>query len=228
VDRAPSSLELVGAPESLSFPEICAHCGDPSDERLLIERRLRKRPRGVAGSFRRVAVRVPFCRACMELHRRELPGFSVRDVLRALGHAHFLLPALGCAAIALGVAMQIDSFEGERLETVLTTLSLLLGLLSLLAFRAAWRALRAAIARPTHVTDAFEFSGDLSSAFERQRHRYSLGDHAFAAAFETCNLRRRWDATSRSNRWSASLRNRVFAVVCVALLGVWLITLIER
>jgi hypothetical protein len=64
--------------------------------------------------------------------------------------------------------------------------------------------------------------------FQRERYRYSLTDPIFAAAFETCNLRQRWDATSRSTRWSASLRNRVLAIVCFAALGFWLITLIER
>jgi len=119
-------------------------------------------------------------------------------------------------------------YVGGRVHTALSVTSLLLGLLSLLAFRAAWRQLRAAIARPTHVTDAFEFSGDLSTAFERERHRYSLTNPIFAGAFEACNLRRRWDPTSRSTRWSASLRNRVLAVVCFAALGFWLITWIER
>jgi hypothetical protein len=230
MDRAPSSLELVGAPESLSFPELCAHCGSPSERRLLIERRLRKRPRGASGAFRRVAVRVPFCRACLELHRRQRPALSARQLLRALGNAHLLLPAMGCAAIAigLGVALQNHGFASGRMHTALTATSLLLGLLSLLAFRAAWRQLRTAIARPTQVTDAFEFSGDLSTPFQRERHRYSLTNPIFAGAFETCNLRRRWDATSRSTRWSASLRNRVLAIICFAALGFWLITWIER
>jgi hypothetical protein len=222
-----SCLELVGAPASLSFPDLCANCGHAASDRLLVERRFPVRPHGSPRGFRRIAVHVPFCRACVAAHRRQLPRLSLGAYLKAFFHASALLPALASAAAAVLVGLRIETLRLDQKQGTLIALTVFFALTSLLCLRAASRQLRVWTIRPTQVTESFLFSRDLSRGFERERHSYTLRNIGFAAAFESSNAGRRWDRTSRSTRWSASLRNLVFAVIALAALGWWLVTVGE-
>src|SRR5689334_6098641 len=99
----PYRLEVRGSPRSLTWPDVCAHCGGPGTERVRVRRAFYRRARGrhYSGLFgyRVVSVDLPLCGACAARHRATVPQVSWFRRYRwwLLNPAH--VATIGCAVL---------------------------------------------------------------------------------------------------------------------------------
>ena len=220
----PHRLELRGAVESLAWPAICAYCGSDAPERLRVQKAFR-RHRGFTHhrhsslfDYQIVSADVPFCTACVELHRQTLPRVSPFTRWRTFFFNPAHIATVGCAFLLWKIgpsARDVASATGAEWQ-------LGWSLIGLLAFGVIWTpGIIWWMTRPdrleprTDVTRACDFSGNVAMPFERARHIFSLRNESFAAALAAVNRGRVWTAGDQSRSWN---RSAVFAAVCLSIL----------
>jgi hypothetical protein len=210
-DLAPHAyrIELVGRPGKLDWPSICANCGATARERLTV-RKVFGRPRSFHrryGTYRRqivAAADVPYCAECAARHRALVPSRSlVGDLWRMLWPV--LIPMFGAGwflMLTLRIAFEEQARGGLNAKYV-WGLPALFAFILLWCLVIAWWSSRAArVERQTEVTQACDFSDDVSCFWERERRIYALRNASFARAFADTNASRAWtdDDDRRSHR----------------------------
>ena len=227
-DRAladhPYRIELTGGLRSIAWPAICAHCGQSTDERLIVPKvflRPRYRGRRRRGTSRHTvaAAEIPYCAVCAAQHRDLTPRPSTARNVLGIIFTPLLIPIVGSiimGSIALRAVLAISPGESyARLAWGLPGLFLAICLWSIYC---AWEMTRAdRVERQSDVTFACDFSDDVSWFFERERRIYAMRNEGFARALADANRDRVW--TPEDDRRSGRL-SLVFAVLAIGVV-VW-------
>lgn len=215
----PYRLEVRGTPRSLTWPDICAHCGGAATERVRVRRAFYRRTRGrrYAGFFgyRVVSAYLPLCGACAQRHRETVPRVSWFRRYRwwLLNPAH--IATVGCAALLVMV------LPGE-IDPPLTSAGLMAtwGLSAIFFLGIVWTiGITWWMSRPdrfeprSEITSACAISQDVSEFFEGRRHLYGFRNQAFADAFERANQARVWTERDQSRMWKKSLIATILLIV---------------
>ena len=195
----PRRVELRGAPNALTWPRVCAHCGTTASEQIVVRKALRRyRSRRSRNSrlidFRIASAPVPFCQACAAEHRTTVQRPTTLGVLLGFLFHPLIIPIVG--ASYFGVIIY-RSAQGMTLADPAGRIGW--GLFALMVFIIVWTTVlwwrmsaRSRLEPQTDITRACDFSGDVSQMFEGERHIYALQNETFAQAFEAVNADRRW------------------------------------
>ena len=218
----PYRLEVRGTPRSLTWPDLCAHCGGNATERVRVRRAFYRRTRrhrysGFFG-YRVVSADLPFCQTCAARHRETVPQVSWFRRYRwwLLNPAH--IATIGCAVL---LAMVIP---GEFDPPVASTgLMATWGISGIFFFGLVWTiGITWWMSRPdrfeppSEITSACAISRDISQFFEGRRHLYGFRNRAFADAFERLNQARVWTEDDQARMWRKWL---VVTILLIVLFG---------
>jgi hypothetical protein len=189
---------LQGTPRSLAFPPCCPNCGQAATHKIAYAKVFRRSDGESPTAYIVSEAQVPFCDACIAQHRaQEQPPDWKSTLLTLFADAEIfgaIFPGLG-ALFLLNLALR-DLWHAR-----FTSMAIELGL----GLFFAWIArLQAGVVRDrsahlrvpplSEVTQAFDFSDDVSGLFEPSRVMYTMRDARFAAAFAALNRDREWDA----------------------------------
>jgi hypothetical protein len=217
----PYRIEVRGAPRSLTWPDVCAHCGGRATESVRIRRAFYRRARGRRYSglfgYRVVSAHVPFCAACAVRHRDTVPRVSWFRRYRwfVLNPAH--VATIGCAVLLANVLPDV-------VDTPLTSPGGLTawGLVGVFVLGMVWTiGVTWWMSRPdrveprSEITSACAVSHDLSQFFEGRRHLYGFRNQAFADAFKRANDARLWTERDQSRMWTTSLAVTILLIIIV-------------
>lgn len=225
----PYRLELRGTPQSLTWPDRCANCGDGSTERLHIRKAFYRHGRGrhYPGflGYRVVSFDLPLCASCGARHRELLPRppWLRRHLTFLLNPAH--IATIGCAVLlwmTLPTAAEFSADWGWRAW----------GLPAIFVAGMAWTiGVTWMISRPdrfeprTEVSLACDVSHSVGQGlfFEGRRFVYGFRNKTFADAFEQANASYRWTEQdqARMSKRSGLLAILFLAVLVGARLALW-------
>jgi hypothetical protein len=187
----PHRVTLQCRPHALAFPPLCPNCGRPATQKIAYAKVFRRANRFILSS-----AQVPFCdECCARHHAQEQPPdwrttlltlFSDADIFGAI------FPGLG-ALFVLNLGLR-DLWHGRFTATAVE-----LGLGLFFGWIARGQA-KAVLDRTAHqrvpplseVTEAFDFSDDVSDLLEPARVIYAMRDARFAAAFDALNRDKEW------------------------------------
>lgn len=215
---------LRGAPSDWDFPPLCPHCGQPATRRLRREKVFRRLHSESPSSFVTASLEVPFCDACIALHEARTPPVARwRLVLKSFATTEMLgvvYPALGAAfCIWLAFGELVDG----RLDRALIQMALAAGFGGIAWFQRRRIRLRTAYLHASpqgEVERAFDYSDDVSPAFESPRHVCTIRDARFAAEFIALNRLREWvpgSTAARRERQQADRKGWIAGAVVLAL-----------
>jgi hypothetical protein len=216
----PHRLEVRGAPRSVTWPDLCANCAGPAEERLRLRRafyrRGHRKTRGWFG-YKVVSASVPFCAACAGRHREAVPPVSFWRRYRwfLFNPAH--IATIGFLVLLVlvlpGVVDMPLASSGGRVAW---------GLIGVFVFGIVWTiAVTWWMSRPdrfeprTEVTAACTVSDDVAQFFEGRRHIYGFRNEDFAAAFARANQTRIWTADDQARMWRTSFVATILLIVIV-------------
>jgi len=217
----PYRLELRGTPRSLTWPDVCAHCGAHATERVRVRRAFYRRARGRRSrgffGYQVVSADLPLCQSCASHHRQTVPHVSWFRRYRwwLLNPAH--VATIGFAVL---LAMVLPSTRDPSLTS--TGLMAGWGIIAIFIFGIVWTiAITWWMSRPdrfeppSEITSACAISHDVSEFFEGRRHVYGFLNQAFADAFERVNQRRVWTEGDQARMWKKSLVATILLIVVI-------------
>lgn len=207
----PYSVELRGSPNALSWPNMCANCGDAASEQITVKKAFRPRPRRRGGNsqiflrpYRIAAAPVPFCGKCVAEHQATVKRPSTAKKVMSFFLTPLVIPVVGSAWIMSKV---YPSMQG------VTGIGALVGW-GLFAIMAAnvvwctflmWQTSRAGrLDSLTNITRSCDFSEDVSEFYEKERRIYSIKNKTFAESFATLNRDRVWTKSDQSRSMKLS------------------------
>ena len=221
---------LQGTPRALAFPRLCPNCGQAATHEIAYAKVFRRTDDDDSPTRYIVSsAQLPFCDDCIARHRAQehkpdwkamlLTLFSDAEIFGAI------FPGLG-ALFLLNLALR-GLWRGR-----FTAAAVELGLGLFFAWIARVQA-TVVLDRTAHlrvpplseVTEAFDFSDDVSSFFEPPRVMSTMRDARFAAAFGALNRDKAWHADgpqARVARRKANLAMWAFgALLLVFVLWDW-------
>jgi hypothetical protein len=222
----PYHIELTGSPNELSWPRVCANCGNAASEQIRVEKAFsggtrRYRRSGSSGTRTRViGAPIPFCTACAAEHRATHKKLTGIEKVMGVFINILAIPAIGLGWIAWKL------LEGGLAGKPITTPEGKLGW-SIVAVVVCgffwtlyqmWETTRVDRVDPrTEITLACDFSRDVSQAFEKERRIYAMRNETFARTFAEFNKDRIWTNAdqSRSNK-----RSRITGLILLVVLGI--------
>ncbi len=195
----PHSITLRGRPAEASFPPRCPRCGKVASKSIGFSK-VFLRSDGDSSNYVIETVEVPFCDACIALHRRQEPRPSWFEQLRTgLGSMHIvgaIFPALA-GLFLLHLAFGDLAHGPARRGGVELVIAAACAAIAWLQVRAVWQQTAHLRVLPqTEVTRAFDFSDDSSALFEGRRFVCTMRDEGFAQAFRLLNVQKEWKAQS--------------------------------
>jgi hypothetical protein len=228
----PHRLELKGALDSLSWPNVCAYCASRADELIEVRKVVRRRPRRGGGSSLNSHIiaraRIPYCSSCAQQHRAmEVRPSAGHRIFATLFHP-LIIPIVGSLfflRISLPTALTTSPFaEGGWIAWGLPALFLFIivwtGFLLLRMTR------ERDIPAPTEITQACDFSGNVSQLFEGERHIYRLRNETFAQALAKLNPDRMWTDQDQA---SSRRRMHITSIALLALIVLaWVVVYVFR
>ena len=142
-------------------------------------------------TYNTVVVEIPFCYACAELHRAEARKASRFRRWRSLIFSPVHIATIGFAIIFFKMDLSWKDFQGlgPKGLWVASTPVVALLLANWLAF---WYTRPDRFEPRSDITNACDFSKNVSMEFGRQRHIYTMRNKAFADAFIELNRDRVW------------------------------------
>lgn len=196
----PHRHTLRGDPGSLRYPPLCANCGGPESHRIRCTKVFRRTHGDDPTTYVTAHADVPFCAACANRHAAQsqprtwwadvLSSFSTADMFGAV------MPAIAAAFVVWLALKDAVAGHGVRVPWLLA-IAAVFGLIAWLQRRHVWDATRHLRVPPqTDVARAFDFSDDVSGAFEPPRFVCTMRDARFADALLQLNADRVWVATS--------------------------------
>jgi hypothetical protein len=226
----PVIVELRGAPGTLMWPPICANCGAGASERIRIQKAFYRQTRwgrGVnhAPAYKTVTVDIPLCRDCAERHRVEAQNVSTFRRWRSFIFSPVHIATIGFTVIFFKMDLSWNDFQGlgPRGLWIASTPVLALLLAICLAF---WYTRPDRFEPRSDITNACDFSTNVSMDFGPERHIYSLRNEAFADAFISANRDRVWTREDQvRNSWRTAYLGVIFlGGLVIARLLVWYYT----
>jgi len=218
----PYRLEMRGTPRSLTWPDVCVHCGGGAAERVRVRRGFYRRARGrhYHGflGYRVISADLPLCGMCAARHRETVPQVSWFRRYRwwLLNPAH--VATIGCAVL-LTMVMPSEFDPSAPPAALIASW----GLSGIFMFGIVWTiGITWWMSRPdrfeplSEITSACAISHDVSQFFERRRHLYGFRNQAFADAFELANQARVWTEQDQARMWKKSL---VATILLILLFG---------
>jgi len=218
--RYPHRLELRGAPQSLTWPDVCAHCGAPATQRIRVRKAFyrygRRRSVGWFG-YRVVSARLPFCDSCGARHRETVPRVSW---LRRYGW--FILNPAHIATIGLSIVLAMTLPSALHVPLMSSGGSVAWGIPAVCLLGIVWTiGVTWWMTRPnrfepqSEITSACAISHDVSQFFEGRRHIYAFRNQTFADAFERANASRVWNERDQSRMWKKSAVVTILLIVVI-------------
>jgi len=214
----PYRLEVRGTPRSLTWPDVCAHCGGGATERVRVRRAFYRRARRGQSSgwfgYRVVSADLPLCGSCAARHRETVPHVSWFRRYRwwVLNPAHIA---------TIGLVMMLAMILPSELDPPSTGTLAPLGIIGIVGIvwmiGITWWMSRPDRFEPqSEITSACAISQDLNQFFEGRRHLYGFRNQAFADAFERANQARVWTERDQALMWKKSL---VATILLIVVLG---------
>lgn len=221
----PYRLELRGAPADLAWPQICAYCGEPAAERIVVKKAFRPLPRANGRSapnglraYRIGSASIPFCASCTATHRATVqPPSRTAKAFRLILNP-LIIPVVGFAWLT---TVFWRSFRANPIADPGPFPEW--GVVALFAAAMAWcvfllwRTTAPSRLDPqTDITRSCDFSADVSRFLEKERRIYAIRNKPFADAMATLNADRLWTAADQARSTRAGL---VVAVLTLASLA---------
>ena len=221
----PQRLELRGSPAELSWPNLCAHCGEPALDRIVVKKVFRPLPRrhgsGSVGlrAYRIDSAAIPFCGMCAATHRTRVERTSMaKKMLRLVFHP-LIIPVLGFSWLTTVFwrNFRTTPIADPRGFPEWAAIGLLLTALAWCVFLL-WRTTAPSRLEPqTDITRSCDFSEDVSGFLEKERRIYALANKSFADALAALNVNRVWTAEEQTKSRKRELW--VAALLLASLLG---------
>lgn len=210
--------------EGVRFPPICARCGAPAQQRLLLQKNFGTEAQPVV-----YGIRPYFCDPCIELHRREVP---VIPLMRQLGYLFgnwYTLPLVLSIPAVFWFMLQMFTGALSQQSRGVVFYGIFVVLFSCVF---AWAALNVrAKARPkmmqpfTSITGAVHFTSDFSKTFEPAWRRYTLQNEVYGEELAKVNQDRIWDPHGKEADGAFTIRFylKILLYVALAAVAVWAI-----
>jgi hypothetical protein len=220
----PYSLELRGAPNDLSWPQVCAGCGEAAAEQIQVKKAFRPRPRR-HGSRSQVFLRpyriasapIPFCGTCVAEHRATVKSPSTAKKVMSFFLTPLVIPVVGSAWVMSKVYPAMKGVTGVG-ALVGWGLFVLMAANMVWCTFLMWQTSRASRIDPlTNVTRACDFSEDVSEFYEKERRIYAIKNKTFAESLAALNQDRAWSKADQSRSMKLSF---LVAVGMLIALGV--------
>lgn len=225
----PHRLELRGAPRALRWPDRCANCGAPAVERLPVAKAFYPQLRWTSRNpstrgYRVVRAAIPVCEPCAARHRGSLQPQTWFSRYRSFILNPVHIATLGLAALFWVAAPAVRDLS-SRPDSARIAIAIAAAFLLAIAWTlglAWWTTRPDRFPRTSEITSACDFSQDVSSLFERERHIYRIRDGAFADDLSRLNSARVWtDADQKGTRWRALAG--LAALIAALLVARWLL-----
>jgi hypothetical protein len=215
-------LELSGAPRQLHWPDVCAHCGGPTTQRLPVRKVFHRRYRHSRNRYVIATADVPFCPTCIAQHAREAPVLSPAERALSYVRTFAIVPLAGAVVMA---TITWEPLQGAAAGDERRTALAIFGFFAAIAIGsvfACWLLTRRFRVPPqSEITRACDFSDELGNPISGSRRVYALRNAAFAAAFAAANAQHVWTPERHAHRRG---REAVVLVLVVALgLALWLL-----
>lgn len=219
----PYSLELRGSPNDLSWPTVCAGCGDAAVEQIEVKKAFRPRPRRRGGNwggflqpYRIASAPIPFCGRCVAEHHATVKRPSTAKKLMSFLLTPLVIPVVGSAWVMSKVYPAMEGATGPGALIGWGLFALMAANMVWCTFLM-WQTSRASRLDPlTNTTRACDFSEDVSEFYEKERRIYAIKTKAFAESFAALNRDRVWTRTDQSRSMKLSF---VVAVGMLLALG---------
>ena len=223
----PQRFTLRGQPGETTFPLLCPNCGAAAQRRINVAKVFEDSgDDDTSRSFSVVSVAVPFCDPCIARHRSEerVPG-TLANLLSSFADAHMFGAVFpGIAALFVAQLVLRDLLKGRFLVAlVLLAVGTVFGLIAWFQGVSVWaKSAHLRVPKQTTVTEAFDFSDDVSAPFEPPRFVCTVRDARFARVLEAINQTQLWvpgSPTELADRKRANWKFRV-GVVIVAVIAI--------
>jgi hypothetical protein len=218
----PHRLELRGSPADLSWPQMCAHCGEPASARIVVTKVFRPLPRRRAASglraYRVGSASIPFCARCTATHQATVQRPSATKKLLHLVLNPLIIPVAGFIWLitVFRNAFQASPMTDQGPFPEWGVLAFLAAALAWCVFLL-WRTTGPTRLDPqTEITRSCDFSEDVSGFLEKERRIYALRHKPFADAMAMLNADRMWTADDQTRSRKLGF---VYAVLALASLA---------
>jgi hypothetical protein len=203
---APGESNVVPLTGKPVFPPVCVNCCAPAQARLTVSQVF---PHGKGNTV--VSFHPFFCERCIATHRGEQkPDPTV--FFRRLVHGWFLwIPIVG-SGWALSVAMPSawdavsrKDLSGLAISSLLAAFfaAIVLGCLAAIW----WGSRHLAVKKPSSISSAIHFSGDLSQTFEPAWRRFTFRNTAYTEQFRDANRHLLWTRSRPESQRAMILRH---------------------
>ncbi|MBC7954921.1 MAG: hypothetical protein H7Y33_03495 [Cytophagales bacterium] len=219
---------LQGSPSSLSFPPLCPNCGGAAAETIEYAKVFRRVHTDAPTEHIVTSVRVPMCSQCAALHHQQAaPPSQLSKVLSSFATGDMLGAVLPAIAAVFVAYLALKELVKGRFDAfgIFVLVAAFFAVIAWSQRRHVWQATHhLRVAPATDMTQAFDFSDDIASAFESPRFICSMRDERFANAFSALNSELKYRADSASAVADRKQANRTMwlvgaVVVALALLG---------
>jgi hypothetical protein len=197
----PHRYTLRGEPGGAIYPSLCPNCGKSASARIECAKVFRRASDGESpNEFVVTSADVPFCDACIAIHRAQEQKRSAVDDLIILFRTGeifgAIFPGLGAAFLAwIGLK---DLFHGQWTRFAIEIgLAAFFGFIAKVQAQSVWQGTaHLRVAPQTTVSIAFDFSDDMAEPFEPPRFICTVRDDAFASEFAALNRINAWHPDS--------------------------------
>ena len=207
----PYSLELRGSPNELSWPAVCAGCGEAASEQVAVKKAFRPRPRRHGGRsmtflrpYRIASAPIPFCGRCVAEHHATVKRPSTAKKVTSFFLTPLVIPVVGSAWVASKVYPSMAGVTGIGALVGWGLFALMVANMVWCTFLM-WQTSRASrLDSLTNVTRACDFSEDVSEFYEKERRIYAIKTKTFAESLAALNRDRVWSAADQSRSMKLS------------------------
>lgn len=218
-----SAVDVKGPLAKIAVPKFCVNCGGAGTHPVPIQRVevLEDDSESSARHYRVESLRAWVCPACAQRHAAEAPPMDGWRLLWSYLNSWSVIPLAGSGLLASLVAPKalrplLSGNPGGALGPGIVLVFLLLVLTVSLVATARGTAHRRA-QRPTSVTGALEYSGNLGKMFEPEWRRFRLRNEDFGLRFKAMNASRLW--SQRGEEALRAARYRRLALHAAVLVG---------
>ena len=223
-------VELRGAPKTLTWPPICANCGAAASERIRVQKAFYRfarwgRAHNNAPAYKTVTAEIPFCYHCAELHYADARKVSTFRRWRSFIFSPVHIATIGFTIIFFKMDLSWKDFQGLGPKGLWVASAPVLALLFAI-WLAFWYTRPDRFEPRSDITNACDFSKNVSMDFGRKRHIYSMRNKAFADAFIAANRDRVWTREDeKRSSWRVAYQGIIFlGGLIIARLLMWYYT----
>ena len=221
----PYKLELRGSVAELAWPNLCAYCGEPALERIVVQKVFRPLPRrhgshsGGLRAYRINSAPIPFCSRCAATHRTTVQRPSIAKKMLQLLINPLIIPVAGFLWLTTVFwrSFRTNPIIDPGRFPEWAVVAFLAAALAWCVF-VLWRSTAPGRLDPqTDITRSCDFSEDVSAWLEKERRIYALSNKSFADAMAVLNVSRVW--TAEEQKRSRKYEWVVAALLLASLLG---------